>query len=252
VRGKSILAPAAVVALCAWAVPYVSGQQDKAKPTPRKGVPLPAARKAPPPPAGATPHTPEGKVDFGGVWVVSGSINLPSDPSYLPWAKKLYDEHKASKGKDDPEQYCLPNGAVRVDATPYKIVQGPTMIVLLWEGNTHSYRRFFMDGRPHNLDIEPESYTGNSIGKWDGDTLVVDTIGFNDKTWLDSTGKPHSEKMHLIERFSRPDLGHMNVQYNIEDERAFTKPYMFNRVFTLAPGWELQEYVCQAILDGVE
>jgi hypothetical protein len=252
VRGNSILASAAVVALSALIVPSVRGQQGQNKAPAKKGVPLPAARKAPPPPSGATPHTPEGTVDFGGVWVLSGSTNLPSDPSYLPWAQKIYDERKANKGKDDPERLCLPNGAVRVDATPYKIVQGPKMVVLLWEGNTHSYRRFFMDGRPHNLDIEPESYTGNSIGKWEGDTLVVDTIGFNDKTWLDSTGKPHSEKMHLIERFSRPDLGHLNVQYTIEDERAFNKPYMFNRVFTLAPGWELQEYICQAILDGVE
>jgi hypothetical protein len=125
------------------------------------------------------------------------------------------------------------------------------MVVLLWEGNTHSYRRFFLDGRAHNLDIEPESYTGQSIGKWDGDTLVVDTVGFNDKTWLDSTGKPHSEAMHLIERYKRPDLGHLNVDITIEDDKAFTKPYNFTRTFTLAPGWELQEYICQAILDGI-
>jgi hypothetical protein len=247
VRRNSILASAALLSLLSLTVLSVNAQT----PT-KKGVPLPPARKPPAPPSGATPKTPEGTVDFSGVWVVSGSINLPSDPSYLPWAKKIYDEHKANKGKDDPESFCLPNGAVRVDATPYKIVQGPKMVVLLWEGNTHSYRRFFLDGRPHNLDIEPESYTGNSIGKWEGDALVVDTIGFNDKTWLDSTGKPHSEQMHLVERFTRPDLGHLNVAYTIEDPRAFTKPYTFSRVFTLAPGWELQEYVCQAILDGVE
>jgi hypothetical protein len=131
-------------------------------------------------------------------------------------------------------------------------VQGPKMVALLWEGNTHSYRRFFLDGRAHNLDIEPESYTGQSIGKWDGDTLVVDTVGFNDKTWLDSTGRPHSSDMHLIERYRRPDLGHLNVELTIEDPKALTKPYTFNRTFTLAPSWELQEYVCQAILDGIE
>ncbi len=124
-------------------------------------------------------------------------------------------------------------------------------MVLLWQGSTHSYRRFFLDGRPHNLDLEPESWTGQSLGKWDGDTLVVDTVGFNDKTWLDSTGKPHSSDMHLVERYRRPDLGHLAVDLTIEDPKALTKPYSFTRTFTLAPNLELQEYVCQAVLDGI-
>jgi len=166
-------------------------------------------------------------------------------------AKKIYDEHKAKKGADDPERLCLPNGAVRINPLPYKIVQSPKMVALLWEGNTHSYRRFFLDGRKPNLDVEPESYTGLSNGRWDGDALVVDTVGFNDKTWLDATGKPHSEEMHLTERYKRPDLGHLNVDLTIDDAKAFTKPYSFTRTFTLAPNWELQEYVCQAILDNV-
>ena len=215
-----------------------------------KGVPPVQARKPPAPPPGSTPRTQDGRVDFSGVWV-PGSTLLPGDPSYQPWAKKIYDERKANKGQDDPERVCLPNGAVRVNPLPYKIVQRPETIALLWEGNTHSYRRFFLDGRAHNLEIEPESWTGQSIGKWDNDTLVVDTVGFNDKTWLDATGKPHSDAMHLTERYRRPDLGHLNVELTIEDTKAFTKPYTFTRAFTLAPGWELQEYVCQAILDGV-
>jgi hypothetical protein len=214
-------------------------------------VPTPVAKKPPAPPAGPTPHTPEGAVDLSGVWVISGSINLPGDPSFQPAFKKIYDERKAAKGNGDPESICLPDGAVRITPLPYKIVQGPKMIVLLSEGNTHSYRRFFLDGRPHNLDLDPTTYTGDSTGKWEGDTLVVDTIGFNDKTWLDATGKPHSEDLHVIERFRRPDLGHLNVQITLDDKTAFTKPYTFDRVFTLAPGWEIQEYVCQAILDGL-
>jgi hypothetical protein len=221
-----------------------------ANPRKLKAVPPVQARKAPAPPAGPTPRTRDGKVDFSGVWVPA-TTRLPSDPSYQPWAKKLYDERKANKGADDPERVCLPNGAVRINPLPYKIVQRPETVALLWEGNTHSYRRFFLDGRAHNLDVEPESWTGQSIGKWDGDALVVDTVGFNDKTWLDATGKPHSDAMHLTERYRRPDLGHLNVELMIEDAKALTKPYTFTRVFTLAPGWELQEYVCQAILDGV-
>lgn len=221
------------------------------KPTKKlKAVPPVQPRKPPAPPSGTTPHMADGTVDLSGVWVPTSTV-LPSDPSYQPWAKKIYDERKANKGRDDPEKVCLPNGAVRINPLPYKIVQRPNQIVLLWEGNTHSYRRFFLDGRPPNLDVEPESWTGLSNGKWEGDTLVVTTVGFNDKTWLDSTGKPHSAAMRLTERYRRPDLGHLNVELLIEDEKALTKPYTFTRSFTFAPNWELQEYVCQAILDGV-
>jgi hypothetical protein len=216
----------------------------------KDGVPPPQPRRAPAPPSGPTPRMPDGKVSFEGVWVPT-STKLPGDPSYQPWAKTLYEQRKANKGKDDPERFCLPNGAVRVNPLPYKILQRPDSVLMLWEGNTHSYRRFFLDGRSHNLDIEPESWTGQSIGKWDNDTLVVDSVGFNDKTWLDATGKPHSDAMHLTERYRRPDLGHLSVELTIEDTKAFTKPYTFTRVFTLAPAWELHEYVCQAILDGV-
>jgi hypothetical protein len=214
------------------------------------GVPPVKAPKRPTPPSGTTPRTQNGKVDLSGVWIPTSTV-LPSDPSFQPWAQKIYDQHKANKGKDDPERYCLPDGAVRVNPRPYKIVQRPDLMLQLMEGDTHSYRRFFLDGRAHNLDIEPESWTGQSIGKWEGDALVVDTVGFNDKSWLDSTGKPHSNALHLSERYRRPDLGHLNVDITITDEKALAKPYQFTRTFTLAPGLELQEYVCQAILDGL-
>ena len=216
------------------------------------GVPPVEARRPPAPPAGPAPRRAEdGKVDLSGIWVPTSMV-LPGDPSYQQGFKKIYEDRKANKQKDDPERFCLPNGAVRVNPLPYKIVQRPETVLLMWEGNTHSYRRFFMDARKPNLDVEPESWTGLSNGKWDGDTLVVDTVGFNDKTWLDSTGKPHSESMHLMERYRRPDLGHLNVELTIEDPKAFTRPYSFTRSFTLAPSnWELQEYVCQAILDGI-
>jgi len=216
----------------------------------KDGVPPPKARKAPAPPSGQMPRAEDGKADLAGVWVPT-STQLPSDPSYQPEFKKIYEERKANKGKDDPERLCLPDGAVRVNPLPYKIVQRSNQIALLWEGNTHSYRRFFLDGRAHNLDIEPESWTGQSIGKWEGDTLVVDTVGFNDKTWLDATGKPHSNEMHLVERYRRPDLGHLTVDLTIDDPKALTKPYTFTRTFTLAPSWELQEYVCEGIRQGV-
>jgi hypothetical protein len=106
----------------------------------------------------------------------------------------------------------------------------------------------WMDGRGH--PHTKQMHVTEKFHREEGDALVVDTIGFDKKTWLDSTGNPHSNAMHLIERYTRPDLGHLNVQITIEDAKALTKPFTW--VFTLAPQWELQEYVCQAILDGVE
>lgn len=224
------------------------GRQEKQL---AKGVPTPVAKRPPPPPPGAPPHTPDGKIDLSGVWVLSGSPNLPSDPSYQPWAKKIYDQRKADKQKGDPERFCLPDGPVRVTRLPYQIVQRPEKILLLSQGDIHSYRQLYLDGRPHDVDYDPNTYDGNSIGKWEGDQLVVDTLSLNDKAWLDPTGKPHSDQLHIIERYSRPDLGHLDVQITLDDAKAFTRPYSFKRVFTLAPAWHLQEYVCQAILDGV-
>jgi hypothetical protein len=197
---------------------------------------------------GPAPRAVDGKVDLTGVWTVSGSPNLPTDPAYLPAAQKLYNERKASGGKGDPEKACLPNGVVRIEPLPYKIVQTPKLVVVLSEGNVHSYRRLFLDGRPHDTDVEPNNWGGNSIGKWEGDTLVVDTIGFNDKTWLDGTGKPHSEALHVVERYTRPDLGHLQIAYTLEDPEAFSKPYTFTRTFTRVTGRDLREYFCA--MDG--
>ncbi|MBZ5675668.1 MAG: hypothetical protein LAP61_15615 [Acidobacteriia bacterium] len=189
------------------------------------------------------PLTPDGRGDFAGVWVVSGSTNLPADPPYRPEALKLWQERKANLKKDDPATYCLPNGVVRVTSLPYKIVQTPQLVVILSEGNTHSFRRIFLDGRAHNLDLEPNSWTGDSIGRWEGNVLVVDTIGFNDRTWLDDTGKPHSDQLHVIERYRRPDAGRLVVEYTIEDPKFLTRPYTFTRTFVPA-NREIQERFC--------
>jgi hypothetical protein len=181
--------------------------------------------------------------DLSGVWVVRGSTDLPADVPYRPEALKLWQQRKANLAKDDPAAYCLPNGVVRMTTLPYKIVQTQQVVVLLSEGNTHSFRRFFLDGRAHNLDLEPNSWTGDSTGKWVGDALVVDTVGFNDRTWLDDTGKPHSEELHVVERYRRPEAGRLEIQYTIEDPKFLTRPYTFMR--TLVPAnREIQERFC--------
>jgi hypothetical protein len=189
------------------------------------------------------PRAEDGKVDLSGVWVVTQGLEIPGDPPYESAAQKLWEERKKNPA-DDPAKYCLPNGVVRMTNRPYKVVQTPKLVVLLSEGNTHSYRRFFLDGRAHNLDLEPNSWTGDSIAHWDGDTLVVDTIGFNDRTWLDDTGKPHSEELHVVERYRRPSLGRLEIQYTIEDPKALMKPFNFTRVLTMITDRDLKEYFC--------
>jgi len=192
---------------------------------------------------GPAPRASDGKMDLSGVWIISGSTDLPSDPEYVPAMQKIYENRKLS-GKGDPEKLCLPNGVVRIEPLPYKIVQTPKLVVVLSEGNTHSYRRIFTDGRPHNLDLEPNTWNGDSIGHWDGESLVVDTLGFNDNTWLDSRGKPHSEALHVIERYQRRDLNHLEIGYTLEDSQAFTKPYTFTRSFSRVTDRDLKEYFC--------
>jgi hypothetical protein len=189
------------------------------------------------------PRTEDGKVDLSGVWIVSEGLQIPSNPPYRPAFQKLWEGRKKDPS-DDPAKYCLPNGVVRMTSRPYKIVQTEKLVVLLSEGNTHSFRRFFLDGRPHNLDLEPNSWTGDSIARWEGDSLVVDSIGFNDRTWLDDTGKPHSDELHVVERYRRPNFSRLEIQYTIEDSKALTKSFTFARVMTLVPDRDLQEYFC--------
>jgi hypothetical protein len=199
----------------------------------------------PPPPKGPTPHLPDGKVDFSGVWL-PGTFGFAStgQVTLQPWADTLLKQRRANLSKDDPESFCLPSGVPRLAPYPYKIVQTPGLLVILFEGNTHSYRQIFMDGRGHADDMEP-TWMGDSIAKWEGnDTIVVDTVGFNDRTWLNGQGLPHSDQLHVIERYRRPDLGHLEIEITMEDPKAFTKPTTFKRTHMLTQTWEIHEYVC--------
>ena len=196
-----------------------------------------------PAPAGPTPRTPDGKVDFSGVWTPGGTFGQMGQFPLQPWAETLRNERRANLSKDDPEGHCLPAGVPRISPFPYKIVQTPNLIVYLDEGNVHSYRQFFLDGRGHPPDAE-QLWMGHSIAKWEGDTLVVDTIGFNEKTWLNGQGAPHTDALHVVERFRRPSLGQLEIEITLEDTGAFAKPHTFKRVHTLMADAELLEYVC--------
>jgi hypothetical protein len=198
----------------------------------------------PPPPVGPTPRTADGKPDLSGVWL-SGNYSFSNMGGALPlqpWAQKVMDDRRSVRGKDDPEAKCLPAGVPRITPYPFQIVQSPRVVAMLFEGNVHSYRLMYL-GREHPKDLDP-SWMGDSIARWDGDTLVVDTANFNDKTWLNGSGAPHTEKLHVIERYRRPDLGHLEVDITMEDPGAFTKPHSFKRTHVLSATWEIHEYVC--------
>jgi hypothetical protein len=204
-----------------------------------EGTPKPPAAI----PEGPTPRMPDGKPNFSGVWNSPNFGNLGTLP-LQPWAQKVADERKKNNEVDDPEAKCLPGGVPRISPYPMKIVQTPDLIVMLFEGNVHSYRQFFMDGRGHDKTLDP-SFMGESIAHWEGDTLVVDTVNFNDRTWLSSgSAAPHTTQLHVTERYRRTDLGHIEIDITLDDPGAFTKPHTFKRSHTLDTEWEIHEYVC--------
>ena len=140
---------------------------------------------------------------------------------------------------------CFPTGVPRIYLHPFpmEIIQLKGRVILFFEFN-HFVRQIYTDGRKHNTDLGP-TWMGDSIGKWDGDTLVVDTIGFNDKTWLDRAGHPHSDALHLVERFRRTERSTLQDDLTIEDPKAYTKPWSGHLVFRLKPDWNITEMVCE-------
>jgi hypothetical protein len=146
--------------------------------------------------------------------------------------------------KNDPEANCLPTGVPRHSPYPWRIVSDKTHFFFLFEGNIHSFRQIFVDGRKHPDDPDPTWY-GHSIGHYDGDTLVVDTVGFNDKFWFDFAGHPHTEQLHTVERFKRTDLGTLVVETDITDPAVYTKTFTLSFTASLRPKEELMEYICQ-------
>jgi hypothetical protein len=198
-------------------------------------------------PTGPTPHLADGTVDLSGVWNGGGPVGdiaqgLPKG-EMLPLNDAGKKVLAARLSKDDPEANCLPTGVPRQSPYPWRMVQAPGHIFILFEGNIHSYRQIIMGGK-HPADPDPTWY-GNSTGTWEGETLVVDTVGYNDKFWFDFKGNPHSEKMHTIERYERKDLGTLAIETTIEDPVYYSHPFKVNFTANLRPNEELMEYICQ-------
>ena len=169
----------------------------------------------------------------------------PEDSPMRPATRELLEKNSAHRGTDSPPARCLPQSIPRADIfsyAPFKIIQTPGVIIVLYEAdNTH--RQIYVDGRPLPIDPQP-AWLGYSVGKWEGDTLVVDAAGFNDKSWLDSMGHPHSEALRVQERFHRRDFGHMELSVSVDDSKMYTKPISFQVTEVLLPDSDILETVC--------
>jgi hypothetical protein len=193
-------------------------------------------------PPGPSPRTPDGKPDFSGVWRAVRTVSSDK-PEMLPWAEALTKKNLENLRKDWSFTHCLPAGAtMEGEYLPYRVVQTGAIIALIYEDDMP--RQIHLDGRPHPKNWDP-TYVGHSVGKWEGDELVVDTVGMNDKTWIDSSGHPHTDQLHITERYRRPDLGHLEVQITVEDPGAYKKPWTIQKVSDLAASSEeVGQYIC--------
>jgi hypothetical protein len=202
-------------------------------------------------PSGPTPRTPDGKPDFSGLWQrpyvpdMSKTTKDQIGTADLPFSEagmKLWKAYDAANG--DYTGSCLPFGLMRSmnSPDPIQIMQNAKYIALLYEQNT--WFHIVPIGKQHVKDMRP-TWFGDSIGSWDGDTFVVDTVNFNGRTRLDTIGHPHSDALHVIERFTRTDAMHIEYEVTIDDPKTFTKPWTNKRTFTLRPDWEVMEYSCE-------
>ncbi len=199
-------------------------------------------------PSRPVPRLAGGQPDLSGVWVAIDDP-YPEEPQVLPWAAALIEERQENHGKDGPHNHCLPGPPpVPGSSAPFieKFVETGSLLVILFEDNP-GFRQVFLDGRAHPSNWDP-TWMGHSIGKWDGDTLMLDTVGFNDRSWLGGLGGgnvPHTEMLHMTERYRRVDFGHMTVAVAFEDPGTFVKPFHMNVKLDLAPQEELMEFVCE-------
>jgi hypothetical protein len=225
--------------------------------------------------AAPAPRTPDGKPDLAGIWglscpignAVAGGFNgqptvycatevavppqfgnigqgLKDGVPYQPWAAELVKTTRANNRPNDPLTHCLPTGIVRLHVFPLfrKIVQVPGLLVILNELNA-TYRQIFTDGRPLPVDPNP-SWNGYSSGKWEGDTLVVQTTGFRDGLWLDTGASPLTDVARITERFRRVNYGTLEIELTIDDPKAYTKPWTLNVRQLIVPDTELLDYIC--------
>jgi len=244
-RGGAVLA----VLIATIAAPLPASAQWLNQPTP--GIPRTADGK--PNLKAPAPRTADGHPDFSGLWTrISPKYgrNIAADlppADVMPWARSLLQQRREDLGKGYMNVMCVPLGPGYVTAADttgaemMKIVQTPPLVVILNPDLTH--RQIFMDGR--RLEAEPNpAWMGYSVGRWDGDTLVVESNGYNDRTWLDHEGHPHTEALRVTERYRRRDFGHLDIDVTIADPKAYAKSWTVSVKAELAPDTEMIEFVC--------
>jgi hypothetical protein len=239
------------------------------------GIPLRADGK--PNLEAPAPKAADGKPDLSGVWTIetpraqqppqpavaaAGTGEIPPNTRnvfgnigaqiqggapYQPWAAELVKKRMADNSKDNPDANCLPMGVMQMTSHPFprKIVQTATEVLIIYEGSGTTVREIFLDGRglPMPGDVEPW-WNGYSVGRWEGDTLVIETTGFMDEGWLDVRGSPLTANGKIIERFRRPNVGTLELAVTIDDPKAYTKPFSANIRYRLVPDQQLIEFVC--------
>lgn len=217
-------------------------------------------------PANPTKHNPRsvqwsgGAPDFSGVWMEKQEVDALSAnvPPLRPAAEAKFRAAKPGYGpratpdSQDPILSCAPPGVPRIMLLPFpmKIVQTRDEVIMIFEYD-HFVREIHTDRREHSKEFDM-TWMGDSIGRWEGDTLVVDTVGLNDKTWLDQVGHPHSSSLHVIERLRRIDHNTLEDVITVDDTNDYTKPWTGTQTFVLKPGWDLSEYVCEDNLKFLE
>jgi hypothetical protein len=197
------------------------------------------------------PRTTDGKPDLSGVWRGAGPIyrfNIAQDlkpEDIQPWAEELFLKRVRDSRMDSPLAHCMP---VSIPFHNFfnltRIVQTPTLMLILYESPNSPHRTVFTDGRDLPKNPDP-TWLGYSIGRWEGDTLVITSAGFNDSGWLDSAGHPQTESLRITERLRRRDFGHMDFEMTIDDPKVFTKPFTFKTERLLSPDTDLLEDVCE-------
>jgi hypothetical protein len=259
-----VLAGAAMCASAQWLNYPTPGTPRTKDGKPNLSAPAPRASNGKPDLSGVwqveppAPGEMERKVGDLGTFVVPGDDPRTFSPYFFdiladfkredkplrPEAAAVFGMHAKTFGSDHPGSRCLPMGipGTELIAVPFKMIQTPGLVVILNELD-YTHRQIYTDGRPLPADPQP-SWQGYSTGKWEGDTLVVETAGFNDKSWLDAIGHTHSEALRVQERFRRRDFGHMELQITIDDAKTFTKPFTIKVNQLLVPDSDILETVC--------
>jgi hypothetical protein len=233
-----------------WNVPYITNMGMRVVDDEGKSLAPAQAGRGARGAGGRAAGAPLGGGEGGGGNGGRGGAKAEPWVPFQPWAAAVYDYNSVNQSKYDPEGYCLPPGGPRMMATPYpaEIIQLPEQkrVLMIFEGATHIWREIFMDGRPHPTgDALNPTYLGHSVGHYEGDALVVDTVGFNEATWLDYFGHPHTDQMHIVERFTRPNKSTLHFEALVDDPGAYTKPFKMAWDIPWNARGELTEYICQ-------